>query len=107
MKEKIQEVQNYFKEKLLKGDFKIIEREQYTYIVSIDEEYKFSIWMKNDAKNRKLNTITHLSFMMLDITDEDAIELDSLLVNDYKQFLVDELISKKESELETLKQNLR
>lgn len=107
MKERIQEVQSYFKEKLLIGEFEIIKREQYTYIVSIDGEYEFSIWMENDAKNRKLNTITHLSFMMLDITDEDAIELDSLLVSDYKQFLVDELISKKESELETLKQNLR
>ena len=107
MKEKIQEVQSYFKEKLLRGEFDIIERGQYTYIVSIDEEYNFSIWMENDAKNRKLNTIANLSFMMLDITDEDAIELDSLLVSDYKQFLVDELISKKESELETLKQNLR
>ena len=107
MKEIIQEVQSYFKTKLLRGEFDIIERGQYTYIVSIDGEYNFSIWMENDAKNRKLNTFAHLSFMMLDITDEDAIELDSLLVNDYKQFLVDELISKKESELETLKQNLK
>jgi hypothetical protein len=45
--------------------------------------------------------------MHIDLTEEESILLDSLLVSDYEQFLVDELISKKESELETLKQSLR
>ncbi len=85
-----------------------MERGQYTYIVSIDEEYNFSIWMENMPENRKLSCgIPSNSFIQFDLTTEESILLDSLLVSDYKQFLVDELISKKESELETLKQSLR
>lgn len=107
MKEKIQEVQSYFKTKLLRGEFEIVEREAYTYIVSIDEEYEFTIWMKNDPVCRKLYKHSDNNFMHIDLTEEESILLDSLLVSDYEQFLVDELISKKESELETLKQSLR
>jgi hypothetical protein len=107
MKEKIQEVQNYFKTKLLRGEFEIVKREAYTYIVSIDEEYNFSIWMKNGPENRKLYKHADDNFMHIDLTEEESVLLHNLLVSDYKKFLVDELVNKKERELETLKQSLR
>lgn len=108
MKEKIKEVQSYFKEKLLKGEFEITKRERYTYRISIDKEYDFHIWMENGPINRKLSTsIPSDSFIQFNLTTEESILLDSLLVSDYKKFLVDELVSKKERELEELKESLK
>lgn len=105
MKEKIQEVQNYFKEKLLKGDFKITERDQFIYIVSIDEDYSFTIWMCNEPKNRWLYRDAY-NFIYIDLTEEESILLHSLLVSDYNEFRGTMLIEQKKKQIEILKNEI-
>lgn len=108
MKEKIKEIQDYFKEKLLKGDYKVTSIEEHTCTVLIDDECTFIIWMANGAEHRKLyNLGITQNFIHFYLTQEESILLDSLLVSDYKKFLVDELVSKKERELEKLKESLK
>jgi hypothetical protein len=46
MDELIKEVQQYFKTKMLTGDFTIESLETYKCVISIDE-YKFTIWIGN------------------------------------------------------------
>ena len=41
-------VSDYFKEKLLKGDYKFISCDDYTAEILIDGVYKFSVWISND-----------------------------------------------------------
>lgn len=47
MKKTILRVQNYFINKILIGDYKVIKIEQYTMKIEIDELYKFCIWIAN------------------------------------------------------------
>ena len=47
METKIKEVQDYFKNKLLSGDFKIIKQDQYSVTVEVDSKYNFELWTAN------------------------------------------------------------
>ena len=107
MKEKIQEVQSYFKEKLLRGEFDIIEREAYTYIVSIDEEYEFTIWMKNDPVCRKLYKHSDNNFMHIDLTEEESVLLHNLLVSDYISFIEETIVRNIEESIKTLELEIK
>ena len=102
MKKKIQEVQSYFKTKLLRGEFEIVNREAYTYIVSIDGEYEFTIWMKNDPVCRKLYKSADNNFMDINLTEEESILLHNLLVSDYISFIEETLIKSKEESVKKL-----
>lgn len=44
MKNKIKEVQDYFKAKILSGDFTVVKAEDIIVDIIIDGEFKFSIW---------------------------------------------------------------
>lgn len=56
MEEKIKEVQEYFKNKMLKGEFVLGERiESNYYDIVIDKKYSFSIWINNFTQAPTIN----------------------------------------------------
>ena len=47
MKEKIKEIQDYFKDKILSEDFEVSEVSEHVTTLLVDGEYKFNIWTGN------------------------------------------------------------
>ena len=47
MKEKIQEVQNYFADKIARGLYKVSDVDEFCLGIIIDRKYKFSLWHVN------------------------------------------------------------
>jgi len=79
MKEKIKEIQDYFINKILDLDFKVIDVSNHTLLIRIDNEYEFTIWIANEQfpTTRKPYNSLFNYFVRLEFTDEQAIELDS------------------------------
>ena len=51
MKEKIQEVQNYFADKLARGLYKVTDADELCLKVIVDGKYIFGIWLSNGWDN--------------------------------------------------------
>jgi len=63
--DKLKEVGNYFKAKLLEGDYEFIKCSDYTAEILIDKKYKFEVWIANVPKD-------NFQFYRGGITGEDA-----------------------------------
>ena len=50
MRQKIQEVQDYFADKIARGLYKVVVIDEYASTVIIDRKYKFSLWYCNGIK---------------------------------------------------------
>lgn len=104
MKEKIAEVQSYFKNKLLTGEFEVIEiTENYVNVV-IDGEYPFSIWVGNmfDHPHTVKTWEFGKNLIALDFTKEDGLQLYSIIKPQVLQYRKNTLIAQKQAELEKL-----
>jgi hypothetical protein len=107
MKEKIKEVQAYFKSKMLNGEFTIAKMGHYTAELLIDGEFKFVIWTGNvDIPTTRKIYESAISFMHLKLTDTDAKKLDRLLKPEIKKFMVEDLLSSKRAELKKLESEI-
>lgn len=104
MKEKIIEIQQYFKNKLLAGEFTILKMKENTCKIEIDGEYQFIIWIGNFIKYPELTRLYEYeaSFMQLDMTEEERIILNSILKPAVLRYRKDTLIAQKQAELEKL-----
>ena len=105
MKEKIKEVQQYFANKILNGDYNIRNISQYTIRIVIDNEYNFTLWVANDG----LNFGTYesvMNFMNIQFNEEDKIRGYEKCNPMYRKFLKTELIEQKRKELEQLEKEL-
>lgn len=103
METKINEVQQYFKDKLLAGDFKIQEISEYVLRISIDDEYVFNLWIGNMdiADNMKCYDV-YYNFMHLSFTEEERIQLKLGVSDNIKLWRKSILIAQKRAELEKL-----
>jgi len=109
MKTKIKEVQDYFKGKILNGEFETVEQSQHQFKVKIDKEYYFVIWIGNSYKypdTVKISDVSH-SFMNISFTDEESIKLHNLLKDRIQKYRSETLIKEKEAELKKLKEELK
>lgn len=88
IKEKIKEVNDYFVEKLLKGEYSVELIDRYTILVKIDGEYVFSIWSVNYIEN--LETYNNGSFMLLSFTYEQKEILYKVFNKYVKDFIREE-----------------
>lgn len=107
MKDKIMEVETYFRTKLLAGDFEIIEIDEFATKVLIDACYHFSIWTGNmnipaTAKITKSGS----SYMCFELTDDEAKILNRQLTPIVQKHLNTVLFEKKQQELEVLRKKL-
>lgn len=103
MEAKIKEVQDYFKNKLLSNNFEVQETRECTIDLLVDSKYLFVIWTGNLhlTKYRK-NYSNTLSFMDLEFTDDESIELTKILRPIILKYKKDVLIEEKKQELERL-----
>lgn len=108
MEKQIREVQQYFKDKILAKDFEIKIVDAYTVRLSIDNCYSFIIWIGNwDLGETRKNYQSALSFMDLQFTDEESLQLHDILSPEVELYLKNDLIARKEKELEDLKKSLK
>jgi hypothetical protein len=107
MKEQIKKVQDYFKSKMLSGDFDIMNIDEYKLELIIDNEYKFFLWIGNlDIPKLTKPYSGELSFMDLSLSNEEAIKLNRVLLPTINKFRKETLLSQKTRELESLQKEL-
>ena len=110
MEEKIKAVQDYFKAKILNGDFEVKSVDTHYFELQIDAKYDFIIWAGNPdivesfgINQRPLKQ----SFMWMDFTIDEKQILKSLVmpyVNDFKRST---LLEQKRKELQDLEDSLK
>jgi hypothetical protein len=105
MQNKIKEVQDYFKNKILKGDFKVTKVDSYYVDILVDDLYEFTFWSGNSnlPETRKQHGF---NFMDLGLTTDEVVVIDSLLHKHIIDFKRNELYDVKVKELERLKLEL-
>jgi hypothetical protein len=102
MKTKIKEVQNYFKSKLINGDFEVSEG-NYSWIrVIVDKDYTFTVYIPSIHEMCSQFNPTGEDFMVLDISDDEG---KAMYNKFYKihEWITIKLIERKEIELNQLK----
>jgi hypothetical protein len=70
MKEKIKEINDYFVNKLVNGEYTILSADQFTVTVLIDT-YRFDVWVANGPNHVSTNDGIPKSFMDLHLTNEE------------------------------------
>jgi len=106
MEQKIKEVQEYFISKILNEEFIVGNISEYTTELIIDEKYCFPIWMCNDPINRKPYMQDGRCFMDLQITDKQAVKINSILEERYSKYSKEVLLKEKRKQLARLKKEL-
>jgi hypothetical protein len=108
MKEQIEAVQRYFKDKILAGNFDVERIRQFAIYLKVDGVYSFVIWIGNfiDIKDSVKNHENELSFMDLKFTKEESIQLSEVIKPYVMGFLKETLIEEKKKELEHLEKQL-
>jgi len=53
MEDKIKEVHDYFKNKIVIGDYVVHNVGEYTIVIIVDGKYRFTLWTANEAQNLK------------------------------------------------------
>lgn len=65
MKRKIQEVQEYFKNKILTGNFTVLSVKEYALEIKIDGEYLFTIWVGNEETCQQHDVDYYTNFISI------------------------------------------
>lgn len=108
---KLKDIADYFKKKILDGDFSFESCGQHTAIVMIDEKYRFKLWIDNDPKDffnfYADNIITmggnpHLKFK----TQEERLRGWEKVKPSVEEYRKRVLITEKLSEIEELKKEI-
>ncbi len=107
MKQKIKEVHDYFKNKLLENDCEIIEMKEHTCKVSIDKEYNFTIWTGNFTypDHCKLYSGSY-NFIHINFSSKESKKLHSNFKSRVNKFKKETLLKEKQKEVETLQKQL-
>lgn len=74
MEDKIQEVEQYFRDKLISGDYVVKSIDRFTWSVLVDDKYVFSLWVANGEYGCGINNTIDKSYMSFELSDEDKRE---------------------------------
>ena len=99
MKNKIKEVQQYFKRKIVSGKYEVTEHGQYSWELKIDD-YQFSMWVSNG-----FGYLSIKGFMIIPLTESEQETIWKRVV-EFKEDNLKLIIKRKEEELEELKNKL-
>jgi uncharacterized protein YaiE (UPF0345 family) len=105
MEQAIKEVQKYFINKILSGEFEITKKGECTFTVLVDGKYSFCIWMANQPQNRRLYE-GELNFIWVEFTQKQRLKLHSVLRKHYNEYMKNTVMQNKMAELERLKKEL-
>lgn len=107
MKEKIIEVENYFKSKLLSNDFEIKEIKECTLSLSIDNKYIFTIWIGNfDLDNYIELYEGGFNYISLKFNLKEKVKLKSVIKKPVNEWRRNVLLREKRKEFNRLKKEL-
>jgi hypothetical protein len=81
MEQKIKEVQEYFKQKMLKGEFVLGEKVEPTFSdIIIEDRYKFIIWISTTHDTAKVwESVDNHFIKGIKFTDEEQIEFRKII----------------------------
>jgi len=66
MESKIKEVEEYFKQKIVEGEYKVVDRTQYVVNILVDNKYTFNLWVASSYQNfEPYNEFDSENFMYL------------------------------------------
>lgn len=106
IKKQIKEVQDYFKTKILNGDYDIESLGQYLMRISIDG-HMFHVWIASlDIPQTIGLHEMKQSFIDLDFTREEKLHLQKMLKPIINKHRREKLLKEKEAELDQLKKSL-
>ncbi|NMA74467.1 MAG: hypothetical protein GX963_09980 [Bacteroidales bacterium] len=84
MEKTIKKVQDYFKNKIVSGDYRVVNKTKYAALLLIDNKYHFVIWIANGVfglknigdevifkNNRSPFNVTIYNFIHLSFTDKE------------------------------------
>lgn len=103
MEEKIQEVEQYFRNKLISGDYVVESVDAYIWSVLVDNKYIFHLWVANGEPHCEINNTLNKSYMYLKLSVDDRRKLwDNLnpLMVEYNETTV---LDEKRKQFEALK----
>ena len=101
MKNKIQEVQDYFADKLARGLYEKVKVSEHTVKVVVDNEYNFCLWMSNGSNNFE-TWIPGGCFMPVNFTDKQRDAGYKIAKKHHKHWTDTELRDKELAELKKL-----
>lgn len=101
---KINEVNQYFKDKLLAGEFTILKMKEHTCKIEIDGQYQFNVWIGNFTTIPDSTRLyeDNYNFMHIELSKEESIQLNSILKPAVLGWRKNILIEQKRAELEQL-----
>ena len=107
MQEKIKEVQNYFKNKLLTQDFIMTKISEHTLELEIDHQYQFTIWIGNwDYKGTVKLYENDCNFMYFNLNQKERLKLHEILNKNVLNYKNNILNSEKLKKFNLLKKEL-
>jgi len=104
MKTKIKEVHDYFKQKLIRGDYEIIEIKERTVLITIDG-YKFSLWVANEDFSFETYS-GDFNFMAITLDKEEVIKGWSVIKKHLDKHYQEVTLQNKKIQFEQLKKEL-
>ena len=110
-KKKIKEVHDYFRDKLVTGDFEVKKIEEYTISLIIDKEYLFRIWTATEdfgiqTYGTGTDAMKKNSFMSITFREKDKKALWSKLKPIIKKHNDTVILAEKKRTFEQLKKEL-
>ena len=104
METKIQEVQEYFKNKIINGQFELTKTDQFTATILIDEKYIFNIWIPNGGNHIRIysSDYEYISFMDIKFSKEEK----ELVWDHFKGISEKIKLEEKKQQFEQLKKEL-
>ena len=108
MENKIKEVQEYFRNKIVNGEYEILEMDQYIACILIEDKYKFGIWHAGGVNHVEIYHTGNSSnsFMYIKFNYNDKTVIFNYLKPYVDKNIKLRLIKQKEHELLKLKESL-
>jgi hypothetical protein len=102
MKEKIKEINDYFVNKLVNGEYVVQPFNGLGNTTVLIDDYRFDIWTANDPKHIATNQAVHNSFMHLKFTESEK----SIIYSNLKNYMLEESTKQKLESYNKLKEEL-
>jgi len=98
MQKQIQQVQQYFKDKIIDKQFEVDLINDHTIDITIDEVYPFTVWTANHTESRHI----YRGFMVLEFTTIEKCEVEKVL----RPIIEAQAKERAEAKIEELKKEL-
>ncbi len=109
VKKQLNLLNEYFVNKLIKGQFKVVEIKEHTMSISIDGSFVFNFWVANKAYSLELYSMSFIeaaNSINLSLNEKEKNQIWSKLNYYIKKYKVDVVLKQKQEQFEQLKKEL-